>query len=119
MKLKERLLMVTIGFTFAIVLFAFQDFFLIDSASGFAVPSLPSFGNEKLNANKFHGQINGKANKKGGNHQDAESFKQRNLQKTGSGSNAARGGRGIGGEDKESATKNIHKKDTGPRYRIV
>jgi hypothetical protein len=95
MKLKERLVMVTLGFSIAIVLFLFQEYFFVDS-----IPfSSPSFPDEKITGNRFHGQINVKSKKKTLNNEDAAApvnFKQRNLQKTGSGSNAASGISGNG-----------------------
>ena len=91
MKLKERLVMVTLGFSIAIVLFLFQEYFIMDSSS-FSNFSPPA--DEKIKGNRFHGQIHGGSKKKIVNDDVAAApinFNQRNLQKMGSGSNAASG----------------------------
>ena len=90
MKLKERLVMVTLGFSLAIVLFLFQEYFILHSSS---------FSNfspvtEKIKGNRFHGVIHGGSKKKIVNDEVVAApinFNQRNLQKMGSGSNAASG----------------------------
>ena len=87
--------MVTLGFSIAIVLFLFQEYFFLDSMAF----SSPSLAEEKITGNRFRGQINVNSKKKILNSEDGAApvnFKQRNLQKTGSGSNAASGISGIG-----------------------
>ena len=82
--------MVTLGFSIAIVLFLFQEYFIVNSRS---------FSNftpvdEKVKGNRFHGQIHGGSKKKIVNDDIAAApinFNQRNLQKMGSESNAASG----------------------------
>ena len=82
--------MVTLGFSIAVVLFLLQEYFIIDSTAF----SSSSLAEEKFVGNKFHGQINVNVKKTNVDNQDVVApvnFKQRNLQKTGSGSNAASG----------------------------
>ena len=90
MKLKERLVMVTLGFSIAIALFVLQELFIVDSSSLEKGP----FTEQKINSNRFHGQIHGSAKKKvviDDAGQNPINFQQRNLQKMASGSNAASG----------------------------
>ena len=90
MKLKERLVMVTLGFSIAIVLFVFQEYYLVRSIRSRPISSK----DDKVSGNRFHGQIRGNAKKKDVQDEPIPvpiNFKQRNLQKTGSGSNAASG----------------------------
>ena len=96
--------MVTIGFSFAIVLVLFQEYVILDS-SGLS----SSFSDDKVTLNKFHGKIDANPNRKNLNKEAGSvNFKQRNLQKTGSGSNAVSGGSGTR-ENVESATGRIVK----------
>ena len=86
MKLKERLVMVTLGFSIAIALFVLQELFIVDSSSLEKAP----FTEQKINGNRFHGQIHGNAKKKIVNDdagQNPINFQQRNLQKQHSGHN--------------------------------
>ena len=90
MKLKERLVMVTLGFSIAIALFLFQELFFVSSSP----LDNQSFDDPKINGNRFHGQIHGNSKKKVVNDEADHSpinFQQRNLQKMASGSNAASG----------------------------
>ena len=93
MKLKERLVMVTLGFSIAIALFLFQELFFVDSSTF----ENPSFVDQKINGNRFHGRIDGNTKKKVVNDDDGHNqinFQQRNLQKMASGSNYAASGTG-------------------------
>ena len=90
MKLKERLVMVTLGFSIAIALFLFQELFFVNSTP----LENQSFNDQKVNGNRFHGQIHGNSKKKVVNDEAGHNpinFQQRNLQKMASGSNAASG----------------------------
>ena len=90
MKLKERLVMVTLGFSIAIVLFICQEYFFVNSMTFSSFPSV----DEKINGNRFHGKIFGSSKKKVVDDHIAAApinFNQRNLQKMGSESNAASG----------------------------
>ena len=90
MKLKERLVMVTLGFSIAIALFLFNELFFVDSST----LENESFTDQKVSGNRFHGQIHGNPKKKVVNDdagQNPINFQQRNLQKMASGSNAASG----------------------------
>ena len=94
MKLKERLVMVTLGFSIAIALFLFQELFFVDSSTF----ENPSFVDQKINGNRFHGRIDGNTKKKAvvndGDGHNQINFQQRNLQKMASGSNYAASGTG-------------------------
>ena len=90
MKLKERLVMVTLGFSIAVVLFLFQEYLFLHAIKFTPLSSTDA----KINGNRFHGQIHGNSKKKNLDEEVIDSpinFKQRNLQKMGSESNAASG----------------------------